>query len=84
MGYRFSSASKSSKDSFTYSISVVVAKHFIHDASAFYWVVYRYIVELLQKQSYYGILEVVSDSDEQLCEMPKSITDKKVDGIIVL
>ena len=84
MGYRFSSASKSSKDNLTYSISVVVAKHFIHDASAFYWVVYRYIVELLQKQSYYGILEVVSDSDEQLCEMPKSITDKKVDGIIVL
>lgn len=84
MGYRFSNSSKSVKDNLTYSISVVVAKHFIHDASAFYWVVYRYIVELLQKQSYYGILEVVSDNDEQLCEMPNSITDKKVDGIIVL
>ncbi|MGN0589649.1 MAG: LacI family DNA-binding transcriptional regulator, partial [Ruminiclostridium sp.] len=70
MGYRFSSSSRSVKDNLTYSISVVVAKHFINDASAFYWVVYRYIVELLQKQSYYGILEVVSDSDEQLCEMP--------------
>lgn len=84
MGYRFNGSSKSSKDNFTYSISVVVAKHFINDASAFYWVVYRYIVELLQKQSYYGILEVVSDNDELLCEMPKSIVDKKVDGIIVL
>lgn len=84
MGYRFSSSSRSVKDNLTYSISVVVAKHFINDASAFYWVVYRYIVELLQKQSYYGILEVVSDSDEQLCEMPNSITDKKTDGVIVL
>lgn len=84
MGYRFSNSSRSAKDSLTYSISVVVAKHFINDASAFYWVVYRYIVELLQKQSYYGILEVVSDSDEQLCEMPNSITDKKTDGVIVL
>ena len=51
MGYRLNYSSKTAKDSFTYNISVVVAKHFIHDASAFYWVVYRYIVELLQKQS---------------------------------
>lgn len=84
MGYRFSGSAKSTKDNPTYSIGVIVAKHFIHDASAFYWVVYRYIVELLQKQSYYGILEVVSDSDEQLCEMPNSVLNKKVDGIIVL
>lgn len=84
MGYRFNFASKSSKDSFTYNISVVVAKHFIQDASAFYWVVYRYIVELLQKQSYYGILEVVTEKDEHADEMPNSIMDKKVDGVIVL
>lgn len=84
MGYRFSTTSKTTKDNFTYSISVIVAKHFIHDASAFYWVVYRYIVELLQKQSYYGILEVITDADEQQCEMPNSVIDKKVDGIIVL
>ena len=61
MGYQFSGTSKSVKENLTYSISVIVAKHFIQDASAFYWVVYRYIVELLQKQNYYGILDVVSD-----------------------
>lgn len=84
MGYRFSYASKSAKDTLTYNISVVVAKRFIHDASAFYWVVYRYIVELLQKQSYYGILEVITDKDEHTGDMPNSIIDKKVDGVIVL
>ncbi len=84
MGYRFSGCAKSAKSSLTYSIGIVVAKRFIHDASAFYWVVYRYIVELLQKQNYYGILEVVADSGEQACEMPNSVLDKKVDGIIVL
>ncbi len=84
MGYRFSGSSKSIKDDLTYSISIVVAKHFIHDASAFYWVMYRYIVELLQKQEYYGILEVISDDDESTCEMPKSVSDRKADGIIVL
>lgn len=84
MGYRFNYASKAAKDSFTYNISIVVAKHFIHDASAFYWVVYRYIVELLQKQSYYGILEVITEKDEHSAVMPNSILDKKVDGVIVL
>lgn len=84
MGYRLNYSSKSVKEGFTYNISVVVAKHFIHDASAFYWVVYRYLVELLHKQSYYGILEVISENDEKDCITPTSIIDKNVDGIIVL
>ena len=84
MGYQFSGSAKMMKENLTFSISVIVARHFIQDASAFYWVVYRYIVELLQKQNYYGILDVVSEDDEATCEMPKSVYDKKVDGVIVL
>lgn len=84
MGYLLPGFSKLPKENLTFSISIVVAKHFIQDASAYYWVVYRYIVELLQKQNYYGILDVISESDESTCEMPKSVTDKKADGIIVL
>lgn len=84
MGYRVSYFSKTSKEALTYNIGVLVAKRFISDASAFYWVVYRYIVELLQKQSYYGILEVISEKDERAGLMPNSVTDKKIDGIIVL
>lgn len=84
MGYRVSCVSKNSREAPTYNIGVLVAKRFISDASAFYWVVYRYIVELLQKQSYYGILEVISEKEERTGAMPNSITDQKVDGIIVL
>lgn len=84
MGYRVSYISKNSKETLTYNIGVLVAKRFINDASAFYWVVYRYIVELLQKQSYYGILEVISEKDERSGIIPNSVTDQKVDGIIVL
>ena len=84
MGYQFSGSAKIQKENLNYSVSVIVAKHFISDASAYYWVVYRYIVELLQKQNYYGILDVVSEDDETTCEMPKSVSEKKVDGVIVL
>ena len=36
MGYQFSGSSKAAKELLNYSISVIVAKHFISDASAFY------------------------------------------------
>ena len=83
MGYRFSYTSKSANEA-THNIGVLVAKRFINDASAFYWVVYRCIVELLQKQSYYGIMEVVPEGDERSGVVPSSVADKKVDGVIVL
>lgn len=84
MGYRFSYVSKNVGETLTHNIGVVVAKRFINDASAFYWVVYRSIVELLQKQSYHGILEVVPESDERGGVVPSSVSDSKVDGVIVL
>ena len=84
MGYRFSYSSKNADHTLTHNIGVLVAKRFINDASAFYWVVYRYIVELLQKQNYYGIMEVVPEPDERSGTMPGSVSEKKVDGVIVL
>ena len=84
MGYRFSYVSKNDRQALTHNIGVLVAKRFINDASAFYWVVYRSIVELLQKQSYYGIMEVVPESDERSGTVPSSVSEGKVDGVIVL
>ncbi len=84
MGYRVNFLSKNTKDGFTFNISIVVAKHFIQNASAFYWVIYRNLVELLHKKSYYGILEVISEHDEKNNNTPTSIVDKNVDGVIVL
>ena len=84
MGYRFSYSSKDGGEALTHNIGVVVAKRFINDASAFYWVVYRSIVELLQKQSYHGILDVVPEADEREGMMPSFVSDGKVDGVIVL
>lgn len=85
MGYRIHAGVHGAKDGLTYNIGIIVAKHFISDASSFYWIVYRYIVELLQKQNYYGMLEVVGDKGfGEEDEIPNSVLDKKVDGIIVL
>ncbi len=83
MGYRMHTGGRGGNDGLSYNIGIVVARHFIGDASSFYWIVYRYIVELLQKQNYYGMLEVVNDAGN-VGEIPNSVLDKKVDGLIVL
>ena len=83
MGYRMHTGGRGNHDGLSYNIGIVVARHFIGDASSFYWIVYRYIVELLQKQNYYGMLEVVNDTGAA-GEIPNSVLDKKVDGLIVL
>lgn len=84
MGYRMHTGRHGARDGLTYNIGIVVARHFISDASAFYWIIYRYIVELLQKQNYYGMLEVIDDAEDGTRDVPNSVLDKKVDGLIVL
>ncbi len=84
MGYRMHTGGRGIHDGLSYNIGIVVARHFIGDASSFYWVVYRHIVEMLQAQNFYGMLEVVNDVDSGLAEIPNSVLDKKVDGLIVL
>mgnify|MGYP002680871725 FL=1 len=88
MGYRVHAGSHGAKDGLTYNIGIIVAKHFISDASSFYWIVYRNIVELLQNQNYYGMLEVVDNKSmtdpNAMEEIPNTVLDHKVDGLIVL
>lgn len=88
MGYRVHAGPHGAKDGLTYNIGIIVAKHFISDASSFYWIVYRNIVELLQNQNYYGMLEVVDNKSmtdpNAVEEVPNTVLDHKVDGLIVL
>ena len=84
MGYRAHTGGHAQNDGLTYNIGIVVAKRFISEPSAFYWIMYKYLVELLQKQNYYGMLEVVEDGADSPCEIPNSVRDRKVDGLILL
>ena len=83
MGYRVHTGSRAGKDGLTYNIGIIVAKQFINEPSAFYWIIYKHLVEFLQKQNYYGMLEVV-DNENGIPEIPNSVSEKKVDGLIVL
>ena len=84
MGYRMHTGGRAMKDGLTYNIGIVVAKHFISEPSAFYWIMYKFLVELLQRQNYYGMLEEVEEGADGSCEIPNSVREKKVDGLILL
>lgn len=84
MGYRMHTGVHAVKDGLTYNIGIIVAKHFISEPSAFYWIMYQNLVELLQRHNYYAMLEVVEDGTNGFHEIPNSIRDKKVDGLILL
>lgn len=82
MGYRIHTGAHSSVEGLSYNIGIIVAKHFISEQSSLYWILYKQLVELLQKQNYYGILEIVEDGAEG--DIPPSVRDGKVDGLILL
>lgn len=84
MGYRMHTGGRAMKEGLTYNIGIIVAKHFISEPSAFYWIMYKHLVEILQAQNYYGMLEMVEDGTNGSCEIPNSVRDKKVDGLILL
>ena len=84
MGYRLHTGSHSAKDGLTYNIGIIAPKRFISEPSAFYWTMYKHVVELLQENNYYGMLEVVNDRADLPKEIPNSLSDKKVDGLILL
>lgn len=84
MGYRYNIASKDIKEGLTYNIGIIASKRFFGETVSFYWVMYQHIVEYLVKYNYYGILEVVTDYNEEKCEIPNAIMDNKIDGLIVL
>lgn len=85
MGYRFHTGARdAASGGFSYNIGIITDKNFISDPSAVYRILYKQLVELLQKQNYYGILEIVDDADDGSCEIPQSVSDKKIDGMILL
>lgn len=82
MGYRFRKGEPVSHEGLKHNIGIVVEKSVIGDPSSLYWDLYKNIVELLRKQNFYGMLEVFDD--DGAADIPLSIRDEKVDGLILI
>lgn len=83
MGYRCRRGERVPADELNRNIGIVVAKSVIGDPASLCWELYRHLVELLRKQGFYGILEVY-DQAESSADIPLSIRDEKVDGLLLI
>ncbi|MBW7473792.1 substrate-binding domain-containing protein [Paenibacillus oenotherae] len=84
MGYRYNSAAKSIKEGLSYNIGVMIPQRFTGLNDSFYLQVYQQISLHLEHYGYYGILNVLSNEDEEQLSFPRVYSENKVDGIIIL
>lgn len=84
MGYRYNTAAKSIKEGLSYNIGVIIPERFTGLAQSFYLRVYHSISRVLEHYGYYGILNILTNEDEEQLNLPRIYYEKKVDGIIIL
>ncbi|HZH59532.1 MAG TPA: substrate-binding domain-containing protein [Metabacillus sp.] len=85
MGYRYNAMAKSMKEGLSYNIGVIIPERFAGtEQSSFYLNVYKSITRILENKGYYGILHILSHSDEKQLNLPRIYNENKVDGFIIL
>ncbi|HIU75889.1 MAG TPA: LacI family DNA-binding transcriptional regulator [Candidatus Pelethocola excrementipullorum] len=72
------------KERKSYTIGVVVAERYLQENQSFYWQLYQEIAQRSITRNCFTMLEVISYEAEKADELPKIITEEKVEGIIVM
>lgn len=83
MGYVPTSSSRASSAA-TGNIGVIVPENFYGLSASFYGYFYEKVVKALYHNGYYGILELLTKTDEIRGNLPRVMQEEKVDGLIFL
>lgn len=84
MGYRFNTHAKSMKEGLSYNLGIVIPERFTGTTQSFYLQFYQLISKVLDNYHYSGILNILSQDDEDKLVLPRIYNEKKVDGLIFL
>lgn len=68
----------------TCTIGVVVAERFLTENQSFYWTIYQEISMATVARNAFAILEVVSSSAELGMHLPKVLSEKRIEGLVIL
>ena len=74
----------SSGSSITGNIGILIPNRFFSQNYSFYWYLFNFVSTELLNRNYYSIMELLSDKDEEECNIPRMVQDNKVDGLIIL
>lgn len=82
MGYQFQKNKQ--EDTPCYTIGVITSYRYIEKGQSFYWAMYERLLFHLSQGGHIGILEVIPEVAEQDCTLPRLISEKRIDGCIVM
>ena len=82
MGYELSKSVADKKKSLV--IGILNSCVYLEKGTSFYWGLYEKLLKHLMNVDNIGILEVINQSAQDECSVPKLVKDKRVDGLIVM
>lgn len=68
----------------TGNIGILIPSRFFSPNVSYYWHVFTYLSTELLNRGYYSIMELLSNEDENACNLPRMVQDKKIDGLVIL
>ena len=85
MGYKTKKTAVSTENGkITGNIGILIPNRFFSQNYSFYWYLFNFVSTELLNRNYYSIMELLSDKDEEECNIPRLLQDNKVDGLIIL
>jgi LacI family transcriptional regulator len=85
MGYKVKKTGPNVKNGkITGNIGVLIPNKFFSKDISFYWYLFNHLSTELLNRDYYTIMELLSNEDEANLVLPRTINDKKIDGLIIL
>lgn len=84
MGYVPSISHKKDESGKNYTIGVIISEHYMNEYNALYNRLHQQVSQLAIESGCFTMLEVISIDAQQQQTLPRLLTDKKVDGIMVI
>lgn len=84
MGYVKSAGNEDEKTRQSHTIGIIVAERYLKENQSFYWKIYQEISQRAMARNCFSMLEVISYDVESTNEMPKIISENKVEGVIIM
>lgn len=84
LGYKQPSAIKKLNKYGSYNLGIIVPDRCFGKYESFYWLMYQEVATKAVQKECFTMLEVISSEQENNLELPKLMTEKKVDGIILI
>ncbi len=84
MGYIPSVSRKAEAGTKNYTIGLIISEQYMDDYSSFYSRLHQQVSQLAMEKGCYSMLEILSTEAEEECRIPKLISDKKVEGLMII